>query len=273
MTSLLELQLAMKAALLTGSDGVAEAAIVPNGIAAAARLQVYRNTVLGNLTGALRLTFPAVERLVGPDFFAAAAGRFIADEPPRRANLYDWGDGFAGFLDAFAPAASLPYLADVARLEWAVGRALHAPEAPLLNVQALARLTEDQQDAVRFRVHPSVSLLTLAYPAHRIWQAALARDGAALRAIDPGCGGEWLVVHRGATTGAEVLHVSADGLRFAAALCAGVALPETLSTVEAGIAAGLLGEFLARGVFSGLRDDAAGNTAERETDLEELRQP
>jgi len=273
LTSLLELQLAMKAALLTGSDEVAEAAIVPNGIAPAARLQVYRNNVVGNLTGALRLTFPAVERLVGPDFFAAAAVRFIAVEPPRRANLYDWGDGFAGFLEAFAPAASLPYLADVARLEWAVGRALHAPEAPALDVQALAQLTEDQQDSVRFRAHPSVSLLTLAHPAHRIWQAVLARDDAALRAIDPGCGGERLVVHHSATTGAEVLHVSADGMRFTTALCAGMALSEALGTVEPSIAASLLGEFLARGAFSGLRDDTAGNTAERETDLEELRQP
>jgi len=273
LTSLLELQLAMKAALLTGSDGVAEAAVVPNGIASAARLQVYRNNVISNLTGALRLTFPAVERLVGPDFFATAAARFVAAAPPRRANLYDWGDGFAGFLEAFAPAASLSYLADVARLEWALGRALHAPEAPTLDVQALARLTAEQQDTVRFRAHPSVSLLTLAHPAHRIWQAVLARDDAALRAIDPGCGGERLVVHRDATTGADVLHVSADGIRFAAALGAGVALPEALGGIEAGIAAVLLGDLLARGCFSGTLEGSARSRPDTGTDAEVLRQP
>jgi len=249
MTSLLELQRAMGAALLTGSGDIA-ATIVANGIAPAARLNVYRNNVLSNLTGALKLSFPAVERLVGPDFFAGAAQRFIAAAPPRRANLYDWGDGFAGFLQAFAPAASLPYLADVARLEWAIGRALHAPETKTLDVRALAGLAADQQDAVRFRAHPSVSLLALAHPAHRIWQAVLARNDAALRMIDPGCGGEWLVIHR-ATAGVEVLHVPADGLRFAAALCAGMALSEALGTVGADVAADLLGGFLARGLFSG----------------------
>lgn len=250
----------MKAALLTGSDGVAEAAVVPNGIAAAARLQVYRNNVIGNLTGALRLTFPAVEQLVGPDFFAAAAARFIAAEPPRRANLYDWGDGFPAFLEAFTPAASLPYLADVARLEWAIGRALHAPEAPALDMQTLAGLAVEQQDAVRFRAHPSASLLTLAHPAHRIWQAVLARDDAALRAIDPGFGGEWLVVHRATAGDVEVLHVPVEGLRFAAALCKGVALAEALGTVEASVAAGLLGDFLAHGLFSGMVEGTAGGS-------------
>jgi len=272
LTSLLELQLAMKAALLTGSDGVAEAAVVPNGIASAARLQVYRNNVISNLTGALRLTFPAVERLVGPDFFATAAARFVAAEPPRRANLYDWGDGFPAFLEAFAPAASLSYLADVARLEWAFGRALHAPEAPALDVQALAGLAVEQQDAVRFRPHPSVSLLALAHPAHRIWQAVLARDDAALRAIDPGCGGEWLVVHRDATTGADVLRVSAGGLRFAAALCKGMALAEALGTVEASVAAGLLGDFLAHGLFSGMVEGTAGGS-DAEAGTQGMQQP
>jgi len=228
MTSLLELQRAMKAALLTGSDGIAEAAVVPNGIAPAARLQVYRNNVVGNLTGALKLSFPAVERLVGPDFFAGAAQHFIAVTPPRRANLYDWDDGFAAFLEAFAPAASLAYLADVARLEWAVGRALHAPETRTLDVQALAQLTADQQDTVRFRAHPSVSLLALAHPAHRIWEAVLARDDAALGAIDPGSGSEWLVVHRGAAASVEVLHVPAEAMRFAVALTAGVALSDSV---------------------------------------------
>lgn len=272
MTSLLELQRAMKAALLTGSGDIADA-ITPNGIAPAARLNVYRNNVLGNLTGALKLSFPAVERLVGPDFFAGTAQHFIAAAPPRRANLYDWGDGFAGFLEAFPPAASLPYLADVARLEWAVGRALHAPGTPTLDLQALAGLAAEQHDAVRFRAHLSVSLLALAHPAHRIWQAVLARDDAALRAIDPASGGEWLVVHRGTATGADVLHVSAEGLRFAAALCASVALSEALGTIEADVAVGLLGDFLARGVFCGMLEGAAGGGTAAETDAEELQQP
>ncbi len=250
MTSLLELQRAMRAALLTGSDQIAEM-VAPNGIAPAARLNVYRSNVTGHLTGALRLTFPAVERLVGSDFFAGAAARFIAAAPPRGADLYDWGDGFAAFLEAFAPTASLLYLADVARLEWAIGRALHAPDAPLLDVQVLARLATDRQDALQFRAHPSVSLLALAHPAHRIWEAVLARDDAALSAIDPGGGGECLVVHRW-TNGPGVLHLSPAGMRFAAALCEGAALAQALGTLEASDAAGLLGEFLARGLFSGV---------------------
>jgi len=47
----------------------------------------------------------------------------------RAAALAEYGDGFADFLAGFAPAQSLPYLADVARLEWAINAAYHAPIA------------------------------------------------------------------------------------------------------------------------------------------------
>ena len=52
-----------------------------------ARLDIYRNNVTSNLTGTLRLTFPAVERLVGAEFFAATAAHFIRATPPADADL------------------------------------------------------------------------------------------------------------------------------------------------------------------------------------------
>lgn len=251
MPALLDLQRAFRTALLTDAGEAVAESIVARGIAPLARLGIYRNNVTANLTGALRLSFPAVERLVGADFFAAAAACFLAAAPPRQANLYDWGDAFPGFLHSFAPAASLPYLPDVARLEWAIGRALHAPSVPPLGVQALADLTADQQASVCFRRHPSVSLLTLAHPAHRIWQAVLAGDDGALAGIDPSGGCECLAVHR-AAEGADVLRLSPADSRFAAMLCDGATLCAALETVDAATAAGLLGVFLARGLFCGV---------------------
>src|ERR1700683_4968067 len=103
-------------ALLAGDDG-------------ALRLAIYRNTAFATLVNALRLSFPAVQRLVGADFFEAAAQQFIRASLPTSAYLNDYGADFPGFLSHFAPAAGLVYLGDVARLEWAVNRALHAGDA------------------------------------------------------------------------------------------------------------------------------------------------
>ena len=86
----------------------AAAAIVGDGFAAEQRLAIYRNTFVGSLTKALCLTYPAVDRLVGSAFFAAAAQAFMHERPPRSAWLDDYGADFPEFLGSFAPAASLP---------------------------------------------------------------------------------------------------------------------------------------------------------------------
>jgi hypothetical protein len=105
MPTLLELQRDVYRGLVAGEDGPCAAHIVADGIAGAARLSVYRNTFIGNLTTALRLVYPAIYRLVGAPFFESAARLFIEEQPPQSAWLDEYGAGFAEFLAGFAPAA------------------------------------------------------------------------------------------------------------------------------------------------------------------------
>src|SRR6516165_733107 len=76
MQSLRDVQRAIQLSLLRDEDGHAADHIVGGGLAPAQRLGIYRNTMLGTLANALRLTFPAVHRLVGADFFDGAAQIF-----------------------------------------------------------------------------------------------------------------------------------------------------------------------------------------------------
>ena len=113
------------------------------------------------LTNALRLSYPAVRRLVGAEFFAGMAAQYIAAHPPRSACLNDYGGAFATFLAGFLPAAGLAYLPGVARLEWAVNRALHAPSAVALNVAALAGIDpQDHGRSASRRIRPSAWCVT-----------------------------------------------------------------------------------------------------------------
>lgn len=97
---------------------------------AARRFAVYRNNVAVSLGQALGRRFPVIQRRVGDEFFAALARAYLAADPPRSPVLMEWGAGFADFLAGFRPLAGWPFMADVARIEWARGLAFHAADAP-----------------------------------------------------------------------------------------------------------------------------------------------
>lgn len=114
------------------------------------RFGVYRNNRHCNLCNALRATYPVVERLVGADFFNQVADGYIDAEPSRSGNLDDYGAGFAQFIRELPVANDLPYLGDVAALEWLIDIVRNAPDVA------------DDELVVR----PFASR----WPVHRIWQ-------------------------------------------------------------------------------------------------------
>ena len=177
----------MRAALLDDVEAAAVAGVRDDAPSAAARLAIYRHHVLTSLTGALRSTFPVVVRLVDPRFFGYAADRYIRRHPPAGPCLFEYGATFSDFLDGFEPARHLAYLPDVARLEWAMNAALHAPDVAPIAPDAL-----DVQTPVG--LHPSVTLLASPWPVDAIWRAN--QPGAEDVAVDVTAGGARLQVWR-----------------------------------------------------------------------------
>jgi len=253
MPCLLEVQRSFRDAVLAGDRAPVPAEVVGGTVGAAARLAAYRNNVIGNLTRALQISYPAIQRLVGEEFFAVAAQHFIVASLPNVADLNKYGDGFADFLTSFEASAGVPYLADVARLEWAVNRAFHAPAVPPLDPQALRRVPAERQADLRFVVHPTLSLLRASYPARAIWEAVLTADAderaARLAGIDLESGGETLAVLR-RDEAPDVTALAEDAFELAQALIGGQTLGDALEHVVPEIAAALLADFLTRGFFA-----------------------
>lgn len=135
------------------------------------RFAVYRNNVVHGLKQALKQRFPAIERLVGAEFFNAMAQVFIQAFPPDGPILQRWGAAMPEFLEGFSPVASLPYLADVARVELARGRAYHAGDAAPVDPTRLTEVALSDPEAMVLALHPSVQLLALALPGGSIWAA------------------------------------------------------------------------------------------------------
>ena len=222
-----ELQRSLRSSLLGAPDPRLLECIEADALSAEERLSIYRHTITGTLTKALRLNFPAVEKLVGTAFFAQCAESYVAIEPPRSGYLNDFGAGFAAHLATDPQVATLPYLLDVARLEWAVSRALIAESPPAADLAALAALDPCLHEQVCFSAHPSLSLLTLATPADMIWQAVLAGDDAALAAIELASSPVQVLVERLGTE-LSVRRLAPPEWAFAQALCSGMPLGSAL---------------------------------------------
>lgn len=171
MASLRETQQAFAAGLLGTDEGeLVLGQILADRFAPRERMQVYRNNLFISLREALAAVFPSIHSLVGEDFFAATAREFSRQHPPHSGNLHDFGREFGDFLSLFPPAASLPYLADVARLEWAWHECYHAAEPPPFDFAALGRVPAEQYERLRFTLQAAVRLVESKFPVVRIWE-------------------------------------------------------------------------------------------------------
>ncbi|WP_394791079.1 DUF2063 domain-containing protein [Rhodoferax sp.] len=168
-------QAAFARALLDPAQACPDGLATWNGSDPAQRFAIYRNNVTVSLIDALAATFPAVQQLVGEDFFRAMARLFVQAQPPRSKVMAWYGAGFADFIEGFAPAASVPYLADVARLEMARVRAYHAADvAPIAATDLHAALADPEQLAqLRLQLHPSLQLVASRFAVVSLWQAHL----------------------------------------------------------------------------------------------------
>lgn len=116
---------------------------------------VYRNTVMKGCIDALEANFPSVARLVGQDWFRAAAAVYVVAHPPSDGRMLRYGDGFADFLYQFEPARELPYLADVARLDRCWTEAHMAADASAVDSQFLATLPPEVLGDTVLMPHPA----------------------------------------------------------------------------------------------------------------------
>jgi hypothetical protein len=160
------------------SEGLLDARVAPPkmvqgppGKAADKRYAVYRNNVTVSLINALVAIFPATMRITGADFFRQMARSHIRSTPPTSPLLFEYGRDFPAFVERYEPAASLPWLADVARVERAWLDAYHAADAPALAPSALAAVPPALLADLVFIAHPSTRIVRSQFPAVTIFAA------------------------------------------------------------------------------------------------------
>lgn len=195
MSSLDALQRGLCAAITgTANDQFLEF-VVGDGMSPRSRLQIYRNHMMQSLTQSLMATYPVVCRLVSEGFFFYAADEFIRTALPKSPCLHEYGENFPDFLDRFPACQHLVYLGDVARLEWAINEALHAPDADTATQEKVSQLVGAGFSQITFKLHPSVRFARSKWPIETIWQSNQ-DEGGLDQGIRLDAGGVRLKIHR-----------------------------------------------------------------------------
>jgi uncharacterized protein (UPF0276 family) len=129
----------------------------------------------GNLTVTWRKTlasaYPVIAQLVGEEFFDALSAEYGRAHPSSSGDLNQFGAGFAGFLSTFPHTAELPYLPDMARLEWSLHRAHYAADAPAVSAADLAAVPPEAIEDACLPLRPACTPLAFGYSVVQLWQA------------------------------------------------------------------------------------------------------
>lgn len=212
-------------ALLDPERSVPLGLVGPDGLPSQRRFNVYRNNVVAGLTSTLRDAYPAVARIVGDEFFAAMARIYVAVQPPRSPIMLDYGSTFPDFIESFEPAGSVPYLADVARIERAWVEAYHCADVEPLDPAVFTRIAAEDLLNIRVFLHPSWRLVRSAFPAVSIWQVNVSDEPVGEINFEHG-GENAFVIRSGAHV--EVRPLRSSAVHFVESLAAGATVIEAM---------------------------------------------
>lgn len=228
--SLSELQASFAHAMIDGAAPALLPWIGTRGIEPAARLQIYRNSILATQVASLLSSFPAVERMLGGDCFDGWATRYAAWHGSRSGNLQNLGDDFADYLEAQAELAGLTWLGDLARLDWLRQSTILAADGAGLDTLALQAALDAAGDDPFVHLLPCVHAMAADFPLLDLWRYTESPDQVSVK-LDGGTQGVLLwrdhgqVAMQACTPAAAAFFIALKrGERLSAALAAAQAV-------------------------------------------------
>lgn len=135
-------------------------------------IQIYRNNFIISLSEVLEATYPCTLAVVGEECFAQLARQHVLAQPLEEGNVSHYGDGLANTIEHLPSLMeAVPYLADLARLEWIVDQvSQQAPCMPDFPFHQLSQITEDNIGQLQLNVAEPTRCIDSAYPIASLWQ-------------------------------------------------------------------------------------------------------
>jgi hypothetical protein len=212
-------------------------------LAPAEQLEIYREQFFLRHVEVLRDDFGALDHLLGDAAFHVLAEAYLAAHPPSSFSLRDLGARLPAFVAGNEPWSDDPFIADLARVEWAFVEAFDASDAPALDLESVAAVPEDAWTTLRIVLSPFVQRLALGHRAHDYRLAARrTADAENLETLaglaPPEPRPAYVVVYRGRET-LDQMDLDADAFALLDELARGTPLGEACERVAASLGGGV----------------------------------
>ena len=171
---------ALQAALqrdIVGRTGEAlERLKVPESASPEKRLFVYQNAYVQRLVGIMMKDYDTTWTFLGDQMFFDLAQEFVTKYPSNTPNARWFSHRFPDFLGEGDLGRDTPAVAEVARVERALGDAFDAANDPVFSREQLGVVAQQGLETAKLILHPSVTLLRLETNAYDIFKALRAEE-------------------------------------------------------------------------------------------------
>src|ERR1700722_7572830 len=157
--------------MLTGSADIEKRVVGTQRVPIATRLAIYGDGYRSRLIETLQAHYPALLALIGEESFEALGRAYVQAHDSSFASIRFYGGELDALLAALPDYASQPWLAELARFEWAMNAVFDSADGPSIGVQALGQVPPQNWATLGFDVHPAVRRLDLAWNAPALWRA------------------------------------------------------------------------------------------------------
>jgi hypothetical protein len=135
-----------------------------------ARFSIYRNSILGAKQNVLKTIYPVCIKLIGGECFAQLSNAYLARTNSINPDLTQLAAHFSTFIQNTALINDVPYIADIANLEWAWHSVFYGEDNEILDLQALVMAIQFYSDQLIFTLPRDAKIISSTYPIDRIWQ-------------------------------------------------------------------------------------------------------
>jgi hypothetical protein len=123
-------------------------------------INIYRNNFVISLRELLENLFPVTQALVGSEYFTHTSRQFINDCPLKEPHLNHYGGYFVSFIEGLKALEHMPFVAQMAQLEWHLDRISHIYHQPNFDFDGLTQINEDQHLNIHFHLAETCYLQT-----------------------------------------------------------------------------------------------------------------
>lgn len=133
------------------------------------RWHIYATGLQARGREAVENDYPALAKVLGPGALASLVARYLKRHPPISFDIGRLGASLASFLESDPLREELPFLADLARLEWALAEAFVATDEDPWRWQDLAGLGPEQVAELPLRLRAGTARIHSDWPVHAVW--------------------------------------------------------------------------------------------------------